>query len=102
VQRVDSELGKPCDLASKRSNADQAVVAQLLELDAPRDLKIEFEMSISGAAVPEMALFHCDQDGSRHCIQDASMALVAIRCPRTKSNAQVCAAEAVPAGHIDF
>jgi hypothetical protein len=40
VQRVDREPGKPCD-------ADEAVVAQLLQLHAPRDLKIEFEMSIS-------------------------------------------------------
>lgn len=50
VQRVDREPGKPCDLAPKRSNADEAVVAQLLQLDAPRDLKIEFEMSIARAA----------------------------------------------------
>ena len=32
------------------SNADEAVVAQLLQFDAPRDLKIEFEMSIVRAA----------------------------------------------------
>ena len=47
VQRVDRESGKPRELAPKRSDADEAVVAQLLQLDAPRDLKIEFEMSIS-------------------------------------------------------
>ena len=50
VRRVDREPGKPCDLAPKRSNADEPVVAQLLQLDAPRDLKIEFEMSMSRAA----------------------------------------------------
>ena len=47
MQRADREPGKPCDLVPKRSNADEAVVAQLLQLDAPRDLKIEFEMSIA-------------------------------------------------------